>query len=460
MNVELKNKGLSTAYNISATLTSLNSYATVNSGNTTVDSIEARSSALSSTPFTFSISSSAPVEEQIKFLVRVYTGTVQMSEDTVKIIVGIPGYVFADTTNNILDLWTITSSPTTPRWEATTTSYHSAPNSYTDSRIGNYVNNATVTMTLTNSINLSQYNNPKLVFWTKYDIESNWDYGQVEISTNNGSTWIPLQGNYTQPGTGSFQPNGQPVYDGVQSSWVYEEISLSAYTASQVKLRFELRTDGGVVRDGWYVDDIGIVVYTAVPVELSSFTADILDNEVQLNWETASEINNRGFEIEKNQKSKVSEWIPSGKNQNWEKIGFVEGKGTTSESQNYSFIDKNLTTGVYQYRLKQIDYDGSFRIYDPVEVDFGIVKEYSLEQNYPNPFNPETVIKYSIPNSGRVVIKIFNVLGKEIKTLVNEIKEAGSYEITFNAEDLSSGVYFYKLESGEYLKIRKMILLR
>jgi hypothetical protein len=215
-----------------------------------------------------------------------------------------------------------------------------------------------------------------------------------------------------------------------------------------------------VVRDGWYVDDIGIVVYTAVPVELSSFTADILDNEVQLNWETASEINNRGFEIEKNQKSKVSEWIPSGKNQNWEKIGFVEGKGTTSESQNYSFIDKNLTTGVYQYRLKQIDYDGSFRIYDPVEVDFGVVKEYSLEQNYPNPFNPETVIKYSIPNSGRVVIKIFNVLGKELKTLVNEIKEAGSYEITFNAEDLSSGVYFYKLESGEYLKIRKMILLR
>jgi hypothetical protein len=383
-----------------------------------------------------------------------------MSEDTVSIIIGIPGYVFADTTNNILDLWTITSSPTTPRWEATTTSYHSAPNSYTDSRIGNYVNNATVTMTLTNSINLSQYNNPKLVFWTKYDIESNWDYGQVEISTNNGSTWIPLQGNYTQPGTGSFQPNGQPVYDGVQSSWVYEEISLSAYTASQVKLRFKLRTDGGVVRDGWYVDDIGIVVYTAVPVELSSFTADILDNEVQLNWETASEINNRGFEIEKNQKSKVSEWIPSGKNQNWEKIGFVEGKGTTSESQNYSFIDKNLTTGVYKYRLKQIDYDGSFRIYDPVEVDFGIVKEYSLEQNYPNPFNPETVIKYSIPNNGRVVIKIFNVLGKEIKTLVNEIKEAGSYEITFNAEDLSSGVYFYKLESGEYLKIRKMILLR
>jgi hypothetical protein len=221
MTVELKNKGLSTAYNITAELTSLSSYAAITNGNINVDSIQARSIASSSTPFTFNISPTAPIEEEIKFKITIYTGGVVMSEDTVKIIVGVPSFVFADTTNNILNLWTITSSPSNPKWEATTTSYHSAPNSYTDSRLGNYSNNATVTMTLTNSIDLNAYNNPKLVFWTKYDIESNWDYGQVEISTNNGSSWIPLQGNYTEPGTGSFQPNGQPLYDGIQSNWVY-----------------------------------------------------------------------------------------------------------------------------------------------------------------------------------------------------------------------------------------------
>src|SRR5690606_39089451 len=266
MYVELKNKGLATAYNISAELISLSTYATVNSANVTVDSVNARSTTLSSVPFTFTISSSAPLEEEIEFLVKVYTGDVLMSEDIVKITIGVPMYLFADTTNNILDLWTITSSPTNPHWDTTSINYYSSPNSYTDSRIGNYASNATVTMTLTNPVDLSSYNNPKLVFRTRYDIESNWDYGQVKISTNNGATWIPLAGNYTEPGVGSFQPNGQPVYDGVQNNWVQESISLAGYNSDQVKIRFQLVSDGLVNHDGWYLDDIAILVYTAVPV--------------------------------------------------------------------------------------------------------------------------------------------------------------------------------------------------
>ena len=126
-------------------------------------------------------------------------------------------FVFADTTNDPLLLWTVTATPTTPKWEATNTTFYSTPTSFTDSKTGNYLSNATVTMTLTNAIDLSTHQNPKLSFWTKYDIESNYDYGQVEVSTNNGSTWIPLQGLYTEPGTGSFQPNGEPLYDGLKS---------------------------------------------------------------------------------------------------------------------------------------------------------------------------------------------------------------------------------------------------
>jgi hypothetical protein len=128
-------------------------------------------------------------------------------------------------------------------------------------------------MTLTNSINLTGYTNPRLTFYTKYDIENNWDYGQVEISTNNGSTWIPMQGQYTNPGTGSFQPNGEPLYDGTNTNWVREEISLASYISSQFKIRFELKTDESLQKDGWYVDDIGIMYYSVNSVELNSLTA-------------------------------------------------------------------------------------------------------------------------------------------------------------------------------------------
>jgi len=454
MNPELKNKGLSTGYNISGVLTSLSSYATVNNGTVLFDSVEARQTVQGLSPLSFSISSSAPAETEVKLLFAVFTGSTQMSVDTLKIIIGTPQYIFIDTTNIINTYWTITSTPANPKWAVTTSSFYSAPNSYTDSPPGNYTNNATVTMTMTNAVDLSSYTHPRFSFWSKWDIENNWDYGQVEVSTNNGSTWTPLAGNYTNLGTGSFQPNGQPLYDGTQSDWVYEQINLSAYATNQVKIRFELKTDGSQTRDGWYVDDIGIIVYTSVPVEITSFTANATDKGVKLEWSTASELNNRGFEIEKSKVKDQNSKI------NWEKAGFIVGKGTSSEIQTYSFFDDNVFNGIYQYRLKQIDYDGSFRIYGPIEVEYGVIKDYNLEQNYPNPFNPETVIKYTIPNSGRVTIRLYNVLGKEIKTLVDEQKESGSYEIIFNAEELSSGVYFYKLESGEYSKIRKMILLR
>ncbi len=445
----LKNKGLSDAQNISLSLSSDNPEILINSGSVTIGGIPARTSVNNNQNLSFTIGN-IPPDVTVKLMVTVFTDGTPMYVDTLRVITGVPSMVFSDTTNTISNLWTITSSPTNPRWEATTSSFYSAPNSYTDSRTGSYANNATVTMTLTNSIDLSGYSNPRLVFWTKYDIESNWDYGQVEISTNNGSSWTPLAGNYTQAGTGSFQPNGQPVYDGTQNDWVYEQMDLSSYLSNQVKIKFELRTDGSQTRDGWYVDDIGIVVYTYVPVELSSFNAKTTSDGIKLSWKTSSETNNSGFEIQRkyvNQKD-------------WQKLGFVEGSGTTTESKSYSYTDKNLNNGSYQYRLKQIDYDGSFKYSDEVNINYSMIIDFELAQNYPNPFNPETTIKYAIPNSGKVLLKVYNVLGKEVITLVNEVKEAGEYEVQFNAGELSSGVYFYKIEAGEFSKIRKMILLR
>ena len=185
-----------------------------------------------------------------------------------------------------------------------------------------------------------------------------------------------------------------------------------------------------------------------VPVELTSFSGSSIDGNVALNWSTATELNNLGFEVQRS--FSKSDFVT---------VGFVEGNGTTTERQEYSYTDRNVTAGKYFYRLKQIDYDGSFDYSDVVEVDASPIS-YSLEQNYPNPFNPSTKITYSIPQKFLVSLKIFDALGREVSQLVNEEKEAGKYEIDFNASHLSSGVYFYKLETGDFVQTRKMILLR
>lgn len=455
---QIKNKGLSDAFNTSLVLTSDNPQITIINGTINVGNVPARTSVNNSQNFSFSIGN-IPPDVTVKMMVTTYTDAVPMRVDTLKFITGTPILLFADTTNNINTNWTVTANPTTPKWETTTTTFYSAPNSYTDSPVGNYANNATVIMTTTNPINLGANQNPKLTFYTKWDIENNWDYGQVEISTNNGSSWIPLTGLYTNPGTGSFQPNGEPLYDGIQTNWVREEILLTGYTSSQNKLRFKLRTDGSVQKDGWYLDDISIYFMGIIPVELSSFTGRYENGKVILEWTTSSELNNLGFEIQR----KIF-----GKNSNWEVLSFVEGKGTSSERNIYSFIDDSPVNGTIIYRLKQIDIDGSYRILPTVSVDINLPAEFSLQQNYPNPFNPVTIIKYSIPevtlsqpkDDKLVTLKVYDVLGNEIVTLVNEYKPAGIYEVEFDGSKLSSGVYFYKLTSGNYSQLKKMVLMR
>ncbi len=452
-----RNKGLSTGYDVGVTVNSLSNYATINSGSSNLDSIQARSTAQVTSPLTFTISQSAPAEAEIKLEFVISLNSSVVRKDTISLIIGTPVFVFADTTNVITNLWTITPS-SNPHWEATTTTFHSTPNSYTDSKLGNYLSNATVTMTLTNSINLTSYTNPRLVFWTKYDLESNWDYGQVDVSTNNGSTWFPLQGQYTEPGVGTFQPNGEPLYDGLRTNWVREEISLASYKAAQNKIRFQLNSDGYIERDGWYVDDIAIIIYQITPVELLSFSTSVKSNNVALYWSTASEMNNRMFEIQRAAGNAGQD------NLDWKTIGSVEGKGTTTEKSDYSYTDESPVNGISYYRLKQIDFDGTFKILNAEMVEFTQVKDYALEQNYPNPFNPSTVINYSIPVAGQVKLTVYNLLGSEVAVLVNEYKESGNYSVEFSTEDLKnslgSGVYIYTLKAGSFTQTRKMVVLK
>lgn len=196
--------------------------------------------------------------------------------------------------------------------------------------------------------------------------------------------------------------------------------------------------------------DYSNVAQIIVPVELISFNALIKDEGVLLEWTTATELNNRGFEIQRNQSS------------NWETIGFVEGQGTTTEISNYQFF--NYLSGFnysvkLQYRLKQVDFGGTFSYSNIIEIDF-IPEVYSLSQNYPNPFNPSTSINFTLTKSTFVTLKIFNVLGNEITTLVDQNMPSGNHEIKFDANGLSSGVYLYTITAGDFVDTKKMLLMK
>ena len=191
-----------------------------------------------------------------------------------------------------------------------------------------------------------------------------------------------------------------------------------------------------------------------LPVELSSFTSSVNNNNVTLYWTTAAETNNSGFEIERsNVKDQMSD--------EWKKISFAQGNGNSTTPQSYTFEDKNLSSGKYKYRLKQIDFNGNFEYHNlSNEVVIGVPEKFSLSKNYPNPFNPTTKISYELPITNNVSLKVYDVLGNEVGSLVNQKQNAGRYEINFDGSNLSSGVYFYKIQAGDFTAVKKMMLMK
>ncbi|MBK7160622.1 MAG: T9SS type A sorting domain-containing protein [Ignavibacteria bacterium] len=190
-----------------------------------------------------------------------------------------------------------------------------------------------------------------------------------------------------------------------------------------------------------------------LPVELSALTSTVSGRDVTINWTTITETNNAGFDIERSA------------NGEWTKVGNVTGHGNTTASENYSFNDRNVASGRYNYRLKQIDFNGNFEYFNlSNEVNVGAPDNFSLRQNYPNPFNPSTKIEFALPKDGNVSLSVYDNSGKEVASLINENRAAGYYTVDFNAAGLASGVYFYKLDvrSGDqsFVKVLKMSLLK
>jgi photosystem II stability/assembly factor-like uncharacterized protein len=290
--------------------------------------------------------------------------------------------------------------------------------------------------------------------------------GQIAKSIDGGTTWENFQSGTSQHLRDiyftSYSAGWSVGYNGTiinstdgGNSW---EDQFSGTSSNLYSVQF---IDEQI---GWTIGDNGVILKTnngGIPVELVSFSAVREGNQIQLSWITTTELNNQGFEIER----KLTD--------DWEKIGFVNGNGTTTEMQYYSFTDDirlvNNVDIIY-YRLIQIDFDGTFEYSNEVTIELSKPSSYLLNQNYPNPFNPSTKINWQLPESKFVTLKIYDILGNEVATLVNEEKPAGNFEVEFsaiggsafggNAYTLPSGIYYYKLVAGNFIDVKKMILLK
>ncbi len=233
----------------------------------------------------------------------------------------------------------------------------------------------------------------------------------------------------------------------------YSDITYDAGTT------IEIQTGADVCATNIYINGTfsggGTICTGALPVTLSSFTGTVEKNNVHLSWTTETELNNSGFRIER----------MNAKENLWKEIWFIAGSGTTNEPKNYSFEDRKLQASVYKYRIKQIDYNGSYEYFNLAgDVVISAPNVFSISQNYPNPSNPKSKIDYQIPVNGKVTIKLYSLLGEEVINIVNETKDAGYYTAVFDGTALASGVYFYRIiaegNQQKFTKTLKMVLVK
>ena len=308
------------------------------------------------------------------------------------------------------------------------------------------------------------------VIFNGYLYANNWPYWSITpmgtvnpISGTAADIYNQVANNYAQGTAYSFNQEAGTMTNGwlqrdLAEGTIYADLK-SALAQGWFAIGvcdWDFSTSYYVEYEGWAETNVPYLTVTyhyIVPVELTSFTANANYGEVNLHWITATETNNQGFEV---QRSNGGEF---------EKIAFIEGAGTTTESQIYTYSDKTVEVGTYSYRLKQVDFSGTFEYSDVVEVDVPAPVEFALDQNYPNPFNPSTKIAFRLAVDSKVTLKVFDILGQEVATLLNTNFVAGGHSVTFDASALNSGVYLYRLEStgvdgSNNIAVKKMILTK
>lgn len=299
----------------------------------------------SADPFVFIVNENILNGQETNLLVKVKIDNATVSQDTLTLMLGTSTVLLFDKANSKSPNWTATGSGSNV-WDTTSSSFYSPPTSFTDSRSGNYGNNVTNILTMVNTIPLGTFNSVKLSFRTKFSMEPGYDYGQVQVSTNNGSTWIALAGKKTRPGSGSFQPNGQPLFNGTQSEWIEESMDLTPYIGHSVKFRFMFKSDIAVTYDGWYIDDIKIWGYE----NTSAVTGN---GEIPLKYSLSQNfpnpfnpITNFSFSLTDEGNAQIEVFDLLGR-----KITTLVNSQLQAGNYQVSFDGSNLASGIYIYRL-------------------------------------------------------------------------------------------------------------
>ncbi|MCL5030393.1 MAG: T9SS type A sorting domain-containing protein [Bacteroidetes bacterium] len=292
----------------------------------------------------------------------------------------------------------------------------------------------------------------------------------IYYSTDQGTTWSDVSGDLPDVPVHSLviDPlNSQVLYIGTETgvyqstnggtNWVNTSTGMAAY----VPVDELVRQTGTNQLFAFTHGRSAFETSTPLPVELSSINYSVNEGIVELYWKTITEVNNYGFEIERKSLDNIQPSV--NKNQSdegWTQVGFVKGNQTSLTPKQYSFVDENPVGGnKFSYRIKQIDNNGTYKYSNAIEVQLTITK-FTLQQNYPNPFNPSTAIRYSLPQNSFVSLKVFDISGKEVSTLANEQETQGNHSIEFNANNLASGIYFYRIQAGNYTDTKKLILLK
>lgn len=276
----------------------------------------------------------------------------------------------------------------------------------------------------------------------------------AEKTSDNTSTGTLTAGSGSQVSGGYIKQKSDGTDGSGSKSWSFTWRSPSSDVGEIKFYAAGNATNSNGATDGDFIYTTSSSGISLVPVELASFGCIIVNtNDIQLKWETCSETNNYGFDIER-----------SSDNKNFEKIGFVMGNGNTFSEIDYSFTDSGLLPGVYYYRLKQVDYDGTYEYSSIIKTTLKNPDSFSLSQNYPNPFNPETTIEYALPTVSKVNLTIYTIFGQEVKTLISKEQGPGRYSVKWDGTNdggmkVASGVYLYKINAGKFVSVKKLALL-
>ncbi|TKJ41752.1 hypothetical protein CEE37_04065 [candidate division LCP-89 bacterium B3_LCP] len=489
--VTVFNRGWGTSEALDFELTTSDPYVTLQTATSSAEPLVRRTTASNSaTPFQADISPNCPIGHEAEFTVTIDQNGFIRAE-TISLIVGTPVVFFADDAESGLGNWTYSGG-----WGLDGDNPHGGNYSFSDSPGRDYYNNTTAVFTLAQPINLTNATQVWLDFWGRWDIESNWDFCQLEVSTN-GSNWFPVSGLHTVPGNGQgVQPYGEPGWEGVQANWVNEFVDLDAFAGQPyLKFRFEFKSDGGVTGDGFFADDIQLLGFIdagtppdvaitltpyGAPIQIPSsggsfdFNIALTNNEPTSQnldaWIMVTLPNGSPYgpvlgpvnltlagssTLDRDRTQDVPGGAPSGIYSYTAYLGLYPTITWVEDS----FDFEKLSSGDGSYIEEWMNSGESFDLTSEASVP-DMPEDFGLLGAHPNPFNPSTVLSFQLQSASLVNLSVYDISGRLVMELIDGWRDVGVHEVTFDGFNLPSGMYFAKLQAENLKQTQKLLLLK